>query len=154
MKGESMAKNYDKKNVRFMLVSIITLLIGIYILGCLGSNNSDGNGGKVVTFSSYHEFEEDYNTSEGKYLSADLGDTIKITDTIRIIVYNTVSDFTVVEFISEPGKSETFEGDITNEFSVGDDIILIFHIIENEFGYEVIEETWGKDAPASSIAHA
>jgi hypothetical protein len=121
--------------------------------GCLGTDTGEEQSGITVTYSSYHEFEEDYNALEGDYISADPGDTVRIIDTIRIVVYNTLSDFTVVEFTSEPGRSETFQGDITDEFSVNDEVMLIFHVVENDLGYEVMEETWGRDAPASSIVH-
>ena len=144
-----MNKNFVKENVWTVLLGVIVLSIFIYLSGCLGSDDDYS----VVTFNSYHEFEEDYNHTEGNYLSASAGDTIKITDTIRLIVHNRVSDFTVIEFISEPGKSETFEGDITDKFKIGDDIMLIFHVIENELNFEVIEETWGRNAPESSIEH-
>lgn len=121
--------------------------------GCLDTDTSEEKGGTTVTYGSYHEFEEDYDTIEGNYYSADPGDTVKITDTIRILVYNSISDFTVVEFASEPGRSETFQGNISDEFGIGDEIMLIFHVIENELGYEVMDETWGRDAPSSSIVH-
>ena len=132
-----------------MLGIILSIFLCILLSGCLESEN----GNTIVTFSSYHEFEEDYIVTEGNYLSASPGDTIKIMDTIRLIVYNRESDYTVIEFMSEPGKSETFEGNIVDKFAVGDGIMLIFHVVENELHFEVIEETWNRHAPESSIVH-
>lgn len=143
--------------------------------GCL----EDGGDTEATTMS-IAELSSNYNRSMDQangtmtvWLNyVDDGDTLIIKDTISNITYDEQNQTSQVTFTSESRAPLTFEGNITGEFSAGDDVAVTVHIINVTMHqtnpqtgqnmtiyYETFEESW--DAanetsvpfPQSTIKH-
>jgi len=158
---------------RAIIVSLLVCAL-VAAAGCLEDGDTD------ATTMSVAEFSNDYNTAQDQangtvtfWLgSVDEGDTLVIEDTIASITYDEQNQSTTVTFTSKSNQPFRFEGNITGEFSPGDNVSVTVHIINVTmeqsnpqtgqtitYYYETFEEGW--DAanetsvpfPQSTIEH-
>jgi hypothetical protein len=138
----------------------------------------DNNNAVIMTF---NEFLNDYHSNIDNasrlityyFQSLNEGDTLIIRDTINTISYNATRGYTNIQFISYPGDTFPIQGDITDEFKIGDSVEITLHIIEVSFtdqhpstgetwtfNLETLEEEWDAEnktyklLPAEYIQHA
>ena len=93
-----------------------------------------------------HSYSENNKTRVYKtYLvSLDAGDTVIIKDIIHNMSYRASENFTLIECNSLLNQPSPFpiKGDITNEFKVGDKIMITLTIIDVTTTKEMYDETW------------
>ena len=143
--------------------------------GCLddGDTEADATMSVAEIGSNYHFGHDQANGTVTFWISSvDDGDTLVIKDTIANITYDEQNDTSTVMFTSNKSNTFTFEGNISDEFSPGDTVAVITHIINVTmersgqggqtvtYYYETFKEGW--DAanettvpfPRSTIEHA
>lgn len=131
------------------IVSGIVFLLALHILviisGCLE------NGNRSVTMNAWefwndHSYSEDNKTRIYKtfLVSLDEGDTVIIKDIIHNMSYRASENYTLIECNSLLNQPSPFpiKGDITDEFKVGDKIMLTLTIIDVAIPREMYNETW------------
>lgn len=156
----------DKMKKEIILVYIICLISAVFICGCTQQNDggTGGNGGATTVTMTAKEFNDDMISVSSEtgfsmlYNSLKDGDTLIIQDSISEINYDSNTDETTVTFKwSEPEGEGTlttsrhfqFDGNITQNYLVGDGVSITVHIkhitisIDNfEYNLEVFEEQW------------
>jgi len=143
---------------RIIVVLIIVVLIALVVMfsGCLEEGtqsqvqNSDEDENAIV-YNSYLELMKDFRLRDGKFGYSKLspGDTAVIYDSISYIEYEPEydDDKTVMQFTSfnTDEKYEyqyiKFNGDLTSEYSVGDEVTITHHIISKE-GHEMADPNY------------
>ena len=155
---------------QLILIGLVCIVSAAFLCGCtqLG-NNENGNSAKTVNMS-VRELYEDMAPPENLlsfnllYNSLDDGDTLILQDTIPNISYDPTTQATSIKFEwSEEHNNGTLtqrttlliDGDITDEFQVGDEFkitVTIKHVVisspygEGELELEIFEEQWiGED---------
>ncbi len=174
----------------FIVVAIVFAVAAIIILSIAASIilNVNENGKTVIM--SMREFDcemDDYDLENGEFISMESGDTLKIEDRIVYIDSVVESGETVtyiwfktnhegeniedwVEFDPRYGEyyydnyDITFKDDLTNQYEIGDDVVVTLHIIEIEYNnrqMEYFEEMWDEQKnepqyhiPSSCLNHA
>lgn len=140
-KGED---NYMKKIISGII--FLVALQGIMITsGCLEGDNKSVTM-TVGEFWNDHSFSEDNKTKIYKtfLVSLDAGDTVIIKDIIHNMSYKASGNYTLIECNSLLNQPSPFpiQGDITDEFKVGDKIMLTLTIIDVSITREMYNETW------------
>ncbi len=169
----------NKKKV-FLLGLLVCMTVTVTVSGCIEKNHQDENGDvTVMTYGQYLADSRSHIDNETKqvmewYQSLDEGDTLVIRDTINTITYMQAFGFTSIDFASSyTDDAVIIEGDITNNYSSGDNIILQLTIIRDTFTWEdtktgelwtynleCIKEMWDTEQktpvpiPSSCIRHA
>ncbi len=169
--------------IAVLIIAILLISIATFVL-----NGGDVNG-KTVTMS-MRDFDnemDDYDVDNGEFISLDPGDTLKIKDKIVYIdsVIESGETVTYIWFETnhkgediadwveyEPSYGEyyynnydiTFEGDLTDKYEIGDEVVVTLHIIEIEYNnriMEYFEEMWNEQynepqyqIPSSCLDHA
>jgi len=138
------------------------LLVGTVIIlsGCLA-----GNQEKMATWT-VKEVWDDYMRENGTsyFVSLEPGDIVTIKDIISKISSkydpHYMDNITYIGFKSG-GAPFLFEGDLTGDYQVGDEVVITLQVIEIEVDGrtdEFFKEMWdGRDVkpvPASAITHA
>lgn len=148
----------------------------------MGGGGGGGGGGKSITMSVDElqgdiEIDEEYDYQgydryySFQFKSLNPGDTMNLKDTITEMDYDNSDDETFIEL--GDGPDFYFEGDLTDEFDMGDEVIITLHVIHDEwdeyrdgeechFEYEFFEEMWDREdnevenkvLPQSKIKHA
>ena len=141
----------NNKEVKWMkkiisgFIVLLALESTLIISGCLESDN------KSITmtareFWNDNSFSEDNKTRIYKtfLVSLDAGDTVIIKDIIHNMSYRTSDNYTLIECNSLLNQPSPFpiKGDITDEFKVGDKIMLTLTIIEVTTTREMYDEIW------------
>ena len=127
------------------IVFLLVLWILVITTGCLegGNKSMTMNAGE---FWNDHSYSENNKTRVYKtYLvSLDAGDTVIIKDIIHNMSYRASENFTLIECNSLLNQPSPFpiKGDITNEFKVGDKIMITLTIIDVTTTKEMYDETW------------
>jgi len=132
----------NKKKV-FLVGLLMCLAATVTIAGCIEKNKQDENDDvTVMTFGQYlvdvnrHADNKTKQVTEW-FRSLDEGDTLLIRDTINNIMYLEASGSTLIDFASSYLDDDVIiEGDITNDYSNGDHIILQLTIIRDTFTWE------------------
>lgn len=127
-----------------LMVVIMVILAAIFLVILAGQDEDES---KTVTMS-YKEFEEDVDPAAGGYKSLSSGDTLRIEDTVWYVVseYDDDEEMQVTYFWFESSHAGEaweewydfdndqweeydfmFRGDITDDFSEGDDIVVTLH---------------------------
>jgi|GEM_PF-3324594 len=88
-----------------------------------------------------------YDNGGGFFRSYDDGDTVKIKDTILYIETTSPSSNQTYIWFESTGKSGygsalVFEGNLTPQYHVGDEVVVTLNIVEFHLG-ERIYEAWG-----------
>lgn len=140
--------NKEDKWMKKIISGFIFLLALQSILitsGCL----EGGNRSVTMTareFWNDHSFSEDNKTKVYKtfLVSLDAGDTVIIKDIIHNMSYRVSDNYTLIECNSLLNQPSPFpiKGDITDEFKVGDKIMLTLTIIEATTTREMYNEEW------------
>jgi hypothetical protein len=143
----SMDKREDNwmKKIISGIIFLLVLQMLVITSGCLEGQN------KSVTMNAW-EFWNDHSYSENNktriyktfLVSVDAGDTVIIKDIIHNMSYRASEDYTLIECNSLLNQPSPFpiQGDITNEFTVGDKIMLTLTIIDVTIAKEMYNETW------------
>lgn len=126
-----------------IVVVIIIIVILAAVLISTSKDGSDGGGGDTVTMS-VAEYEDNINIQHeldykgyDNYIkvlfnSLEPGDTLLLEDEITFIdYYDNDWDETEIELGND--RWYEFEGDLTDEFEVGDIVIIEFHVIYVSF---------------------
>jgi hypothetical protein len=155
------------------VIVVIFLLLAIFSCGCTEKNNEDSTGPKTVYMNAQdfiNDFSFSTSTAGGKmtwkldYKSLNEGDTLILTDKIYNITHtgfwsNSTSIFFDVEDYVRLGVNASevvfqFEGNMTNEFDIGDNVritLTVKHFLyTNEtsgatFNMDVFEEGWDQE---------
>lgn len=164
----------------FLAGLLMCLAATATIAGCTEKDQEDKNGdATVMTFGQFLVDSKTHVDNETKqvmewFQSLDEGDTLLIRDTINKITYMEAFGFTSIDFASSYiDDSVMIEGDITNDYSSGDRIMLQLTIIRDTFtwedtttgelwtyNFECIQEMWDTEQknsvpiPSYYIRHA
>lgn len=156
------------------------LVASAVITGCVGKDKEGNNDDVIVmTFGQYLVDSSRHVDNETKqvtewFRSLDRGDILLIRDTIYNITYLEAFGYTMIDFASSFLDDDVFiEGDITNDYALGDNILLQLTIISDTFTWEntktgelwtynieCVQETWDTEQkiyvpiPSYCIRHA
>ncbi|MDD3492142.1 MAG: hypothetical protein PHU95_04055 [Candidatus Thermoplasmatota archaeon] len=130
---------------RDVLVSVVVCCL-ITFAGCLEDGGTHGNqDASTVTSMTFKEFMDDFDTSRDDenliasvhLKSFDEGDTVIIEDQLTNLIYNPSVDTTSMTFASyQRLDAMAVEGDITDEFSVGDTVVITSEIVNYSYTYQ------------------
>jgi hypothetical protein len=173
-----------------ILIASVILIIGILLISMATFIVTNGNGNGKTIFMNMREFDnemEDYDFYNWGFTSFEPGDTLKIEDKIVYIdsVYEGGETVTYmwfetnhmgeelgdwIEYDSSSGEyyyidyDITFEGDLTDKYAIGDEVVVTLHIIEIEYNNQIMEyfeEMWNDQynepqyqIPSSCLDHA
>jgi len=125
----------------WVIVIVVVVCIGIAVgIYWINASEETKESGREVIYDSYLDFQEDMQFVGGKLDigRASPGDTVKIYDEIYSIEYDQGNDTTRIRFVSsvsDPKYEWTyalFDGDLTGQFSVGDKVVVIYHITSKD----------------------
>jgi hypothetical protein len=96
------------------------------------------NKKRVMTFQGFIDgYNQTYSNESKKIISdflyLDAGDTLLIWDTLHNITYGDANGYTSIGFVSMPGTSFRIQGDITDDYQIGDNVEIELHIIKATF---------------------
>lgn len=131
-----------KKSILIIAVFLVLLLNS----GCL---NKEAGTEKVVSVKGFVDLMgnstmDTNNATKYEYLNltqVDSGDTILIEDKIHNFTYNSTGDITRMLFISDLNHSLPIRGDLTQDFSEGDNVEIRFHVFRDVFA-DPNDPTW------------
>lgn len=147
-----------------IVVIIIIVVILATVLISTSQDDGNGGGGKTVTMS-VAEFEDNINIQHERdyrgydnyikvlFNSLEPGDTLLLKDEITDIYYN---DWNETEIIIGNDRWYDFEGDLTDEFELGDMVVIEMHVIYISFDQtsdgttyhnegEIFQEQWNSE---------
>ncbi|UCE36579.1 MAG: hypothetical protein JSW00_13825 [Thermoplasmata archaeon] len=163
--------------IGLVLVIVVVIIIAVFAVILQGRNGKldiNENGNDVTM--TYAELEDDI-TYNGKYIldfiSLEPGDTLRVEDEIIFIASGyDESDYEIATRIWFKSEHEgedtefwyayssredkyyyhnydfTFKGNLTDDFKVGDDVVITLHVIDviwNGYDSEFFEEMWNKE---------
>lgn len=124
----------------FLVVLLMCLATTIAISGCVDKDQENEDDDVIVmTFGQYLADSSMYADNETKQViewlrSLDPGDILLVRDTINNITFLEISGVTMIDFASSYLDDDiSIEGDITDEYAPGDNIILQLTIIRDTF---------------------
>jgi hypothetical protein len=134
-----------KRIINWALILLMLQFFAI-MTGCLDSKNNDIVTMNAREFWNDHTFSEDNETLIYQTIlkSLDTGDTLIIKDIINNMTYRAIENYTLIECKSLLGQPAPFpiKGDITDEYWIGDKIMLTLTIITVTTTRQMYGETW------------
>ena len=134
------------KKIMNWVIILLMLQFLVVMNGCLNSENSNRVTMNAWEFWNNHTFSEDNETLIYRSMleSLDTGDILIIKDIINNISYRSIENYSLIECKSLLGQPSPFpiEGDITNEFMIGDRIMLTLTIINVNTTRQMYGQTW------------
>jgi hypothetical protein len=138
--------------VAVITIAVVLLLVLLLMFGA-GTKNITANEWN----DKYSEYSDSLTDLDFQYLG--IGDTVVITGEITDILYYNWVETTYIELDGQDLDMLYFDGNLADDYDVGDRISITFHIEgESAYGFSVeyIEELglYGMGLPASCVSHA